>query len=308
MDLWPQWRSALVWDVFAVGTYLTVSLIFWYVGLMPDLATMRDRANRKRGRSSSTASSRSAGAVRRDIGSDFTWPICCSPDSRRRWCSRCTALSRLDFAIAIVPGWHSTIFPPYFVAGAIFSGFAMVLTLAIPIRKFYRPRGFHHHPPSRELRQNHARDRPDGRARLHHRRLHVVVQRRQVRDLYDAEPHVRPVRAGLLAADLLQRHRPAGLWFKQIRTNPCGALRHRAAGECRDVDGALRHRHHESASRFHAVGVGHFPRHALGLDDVDRLLRSFRDPVLSIPARAAGDLDQRDARSRVTKNRRSRPR
>ena len=136
MDLWPQWRSPLVWDVFAVSTYLTVSIIFWYVGLIPDLATMRDRA------------------VRRPIQLIYGMMALGWRGSARHWkrfeiaylllAGLATPLVlsvhsvvSLDFAVAIVPGWHSTIFPPYFVAGAIFSGFAMVLTLVIPVRKAY---------------------------------------------------------------------------------------------------------------------------------------------------------------------------
>ena len=141
MNMWPQWRSALVWDVFAVGTYLTVSLIFWYVGLIPDLATMRDRAIRRplqlvygvlalgwRG----SASHWKRFHVLYLLLAGLATPLVLSVHS----------VVSTDFAIAIVPGWHSTIFPPYFVAGAIFSGFAMVLTLAIPIRRFYHLEDF----------------------------------------------------------------------------------------------------------------------------------------------------------------------
>ena len=137
MRLWPQWRSPLVWDVFAVSTYLTVSLVFWYVGLVPDLATMRDRA---RPRWMKVIYGLAALGWR---GSARHWqryetvyillaglatPLVLSVHS----------VVSLDFAVAIMPGWHSTIFPPYFVAGAIFSGFAMVLTLLIPVRAWYR--------------------------------------------------------------------------------------------------------------------------------------------------------------------------
>ncbi len=136
MTIWPQFRSPLIWDVFAVSTYLTVSLLFWYVGLVPDLATLRDRAHSMFGR--------------------VVYGIACLGwrGSARHWARYEMAYLLLgglatplvlsvhtvvsfDFAIAIVPGWHSTIFPPYFVAGAIYSGFAMVLTLAIPIRAAY---------------------------------------------------------------------------------------------------------------------------------------------------------------------------
>lgn len=136
MGVWPQFRSPLVWDVFAVSTYFTVSLIFWYVGLIPDLATLRDRA---RSRFKQIAYGMMSLGWR---GSAIHW-------SRYEMASLLLAglatplvvsvhtVVSFDFTIAIVPGWHSTIFPPYFVAGAIYSGFAMVLTLAIPLRKFY---------------------------------------------------------------------------------------------------------------------------------------------------------------------------
>ncbi|NJK31981.1 MAG: polysulfide reductase NrfD [Deltaproteobacteria bacterium] len=136
MQMWPNFRSPLLWDVFAVSTYFTVSLLFWYVGLIPDLATMRDRATTK---------------IRRIAYGIFAlgWR-----GSTRHWqhyekaylllaglatplvLSVHTIVS-FDFAVSQLPGWHTTIFPPYFVAGAIFSGFAMVLTLLIPIRKWY---------------------------------------------------------------------------------------------------------------------------------------------------------------------------
>ena len=137
MWMWPQFRSPLVWDVFAVSTYATVSLLFWFVGLIPDLATLRDRA---RNRASQIVYGVLAMGWR---GSAVHW-------SRYETASLLLAglatplvvsvhtVVSFDFAIALVPGWHSTIFPPYFVAGAIYSGFAMVLTLAIPIRKYYK--------------------------------------------------------------------------------------------------------------------------------------------------------------------------
>jgi molybdopterin-containing oxidoreductase family membrane subunit len=141
MDLWPQWRSALVWDVFAVGTYFTVSLLFWYVGMIPDLATLRDRSLHRVGRvvygilamgwrGSARHWHRYESAYLLLAG--LATPLVVSVH---------TVVS-FDFAISILPGWHSTIFPPYFVAGALFSGFAMVLTLTIPIRAVYRLQDF----------------------------------------------------------------------------------------------------------------------------------------------------------------------
>jgi Ni/Fe-hydrogenase subunit HybB-like protein len=136
MWMWPQFRSPLVWDVFAVSTYATVSLLFWFVGLIPDLATLRDRAKKRAAkivygifamgwRGSAVHWQRYETASLLLAG--LATPLVVSVHTVVSW----------DFAVAIVPGWHTTIFPPYFVAGAIYSGFAMVMTLAIPIRKFY---------------------------------------------------------------------------------------------------------------------------------------------------------------------------
>jgi molybdopterin-containing oxidoreductase family membrane subunit len=133
MTLWPQFRSPLVWDVFAVFTYFTVSLVFWYIGMIPDLATLRDRAKSKaawliygvlsmgwRGGSRHWHHYEMAYLLLAGLATPLVVSV--------------HTVVSFDFAVAIVPGWHSTIFPPYFVAGAIYSGFAMVLTLAIPIR------------------------------------------------------------------------------------------------------------------------------------------------------------------------------
>src|SRR5213595_3976535 len=136
MNLWPQFRSPLVWDVFAVSTYATVSLLFWYVGLIPDMPTLLDRSHTRAGRwiygilsmgwrNAATHWQRYQVAYLLLAG--LAAPLVISVHS----------IVGMDFAGGQVPGWHSTIFPPYFVAGAIFSGFAMVLTLAIPLRAVY---------------------------------------------------------------------------------------------------------------------------------------------------------------------------
>ena len=141
MALWPQFRSPLVWDVFAVSTYATVSLLFWYVGLIPDLATLRDRAKRKffqilYGMGALGWRGSAAHWHRYEVAylllAGLATPLVVSVH---------TVVS-FDFTIGIIPGWHATIFPPYFVAGAIFDGFAMVLTLAIPLRAVYGLEGF----------------------------------------------------------------------------------------------------------------------------------------------------------------------
>jgi Ni/Fe-hydrogenase subunit HybB-like protein len=148
LSLWPQFRSPLVWDVFAVSTYALVSLLFWYVGLLPDLATLRDRAHhwfaRKfygflamgwRGSAAHWHHYETAYVLLAALAT----PLVVSVHS----------VVSFDFSVGIIPGWHATIFPPYFVAGAIFAGFAMVLTLAIPLRAAF---GLHDFITSRHLR------------------------------------------------------------------------------------------------------------------------------------------------------------
>src|SRR6516165_6414052 len=136
MDLWPQWRSPLVWDVFAVSTYFTVSLLFWYVGLIPDLATLRDRAKNRFARILYGMLAMGWRGSARHWHRYRTAYLLLAGLATPLVVSVHTVVS-FDFTIGIVPGWHSTIFPPYFVAGAIYSGFAMVATLTIPLRHFY---------------------------------------------------------------------------------------------------------------------------------------------------------------------------
>ncbi len=136
LGMWPQFRSPLIWDVFAVSTYMTVSALFWFIGLIPDFATLRDRAR-----------SRIAQVAYGALALGWT-------GSAKHWFRYETAylilaglstplvlsvhtIVSFDFAVSLVPGFHATIFPPYFVAGAVFAGFAMVLTLALPIRALY---------------------------------------------------------------------------------------------------------------------------------------------------------------------------
>ncbi|HWS72319.1 MAG TPA: NrfD/PsrC family molybdoenzyme membrane anchor subunit, partial [Thermoanaerobaculia bacterium] len=141
MTLWPQFRSPLMWDVFAVSTYATVSALFWYVGLIPDLATLRDRSN------SPIARSIYGMAALGWRGSAKHWHryehayLLLAGLSTPLVLSVHTIVS-FDFAVANLPGWHSTFFPPYFVAGAVYAGFAMVLTLAIPARKMFHLEDF----------------------------------------------------------------------------------------------------------------------------------------------------------------------
>ncbi|MEQ9302090.1 MAG: NrfD/PsrC family molybdoenzyme membrane anchor subunit [Cyclobacteriaceae bacterium] len=136
-SLWVNFNSPLLWDVFAISTYFSVSLVFWYIGLIPDFATIRDRAT-------NSVSKAVYGTL------SFGWDGAAKTWSRYETVALVLAglatplvlsvhtIVSMDFATSVIPGWHTTIFPPYFVAGAIFSGFAMVLTLLLITRKVYK--------------------------------------------------------------------------------------------------------------------------------------------------------------------------
>ena len=137
MNLWPQFRSPLIWDVFAISTYALVSILFWYIGLVPDLATLRDKAQNRfvkliygtlalgwRGAASHWKRYESAYFLLAALSTPLVISV--------------HTIVSFDFAYGAVPGWHSTVFPPYFVAGALYAGFAMVLLIAIPLRKVYQ--------------------------------------------------------------------------------------------------------------------------------------------------------------------------
>ena len=134
--IWPQFRSPLEWDVFAVSTYATVSVLFWYMGMIPDLATLRDRAKtRVRKVAYAILAVGWRGSNRHWSNYEMAYLLLAGL-STPLVLSVHTIVS-FDFAVANLPGWHTTIFPPYFVAGAIFSGFGMVLTLMLPLRAIY---------------------------------------------------------------------------------------------------------------------------------------------------------------------------
>lgn len=136
MGMWPNFRSPLMWDVFAVSTYATVSALFWFVGLIPDLATLRDRSTSKVGRIIYGILAMGWRGSARHWNRYETAYLLLAGLSTPLVVSVHSVVS-FDFAVGIIPGWHATIFPPYFVAGAIYAGFAMVLTLTIPLRRYY---------------------------------------------------------------------------------------------------------------------------------------------------------------------------
>lgn len=141
MTLWPNFKSPLIWDVFAVSTYFTVSLLFWIVGLIPDFATFRDKAEHPvvkkiyglvamgwRGSARHWARYENAYLILAGLSTPLVLSV--------------HTVVSFDFSVGVLPGWHATIFPPYFVAGAVYAGFAMVLTLGIPLRALYKLHDF----------------------------------------------------------------------------------------------------------------------------------------------------------------------
>ena len=187
MGMWPNFRSPLLWDVFAVSVYGTVSVLFWYVGLIPDLATMRDRAKtptRKfvyglfalgwRGSVRQWHHYESAYLVLAALAT----PLVLSVHS----------VVSMDFATSVLPGWHTTIFPPYFVAGRDLLRVRHGADADGDLPHGVSPRAHHHAAALRLHGEDHAGDRDDGRLRLRHRVLHRLVQRESLRELHLHEP------------------------------------------------------------------------------------------------------------------------
>ena len=181
MNVWPQWRSPLVWDIFAISTYLTVSLLFWYVGLIPDLATLRDRAHSRvkrvvyglfalgwRGEARHWARFEIAYLLLAGLAA----PLVISVHS----------VVSLDFAVGNTPGYHSTIFPPYFVAGRALLRLRDGAGARDPDAQVLRARVVHHAAPPRQRREDHARHRAHRRLRLRDRGVHGLLQPGPLRD------------------------------------------------------------------------------------------------------------------------------
>ena len=256
MSMWPNFRSPLLWDVFAVSTYATVSLLFWYLGMIPDLATLRDRATTK---------------IRKLAYGVFAlgWSGSARPWHRyERAYLLLAALATplvlsvhsvvsFDFAVAQLPGWHTTIFPPYFVAGAIFSGFAMVVTLAVPARAYF---GLKNLITMRHL---------DNMNKI------ILVTSLMVGYAYGIElfmawysgnPYesfvflgnraLGPYGGCVLDHGFLQRAGAAAVLVQEVPHDALDHGDHRRAGERGHVVGAVRD-HHVAHARFPAVELGH---------------------------------------------------
>jgi molybdopterin-containing oxidoreductase family membrane subunit len=221
MGIWPQFRSPLVWDVFAVSTYAIVSLLFWFVGLIPDLATMRDRSKNRFSRLIYGILAMGWRGSAQHWHRYETTYLLLAGLSTPLVLSVHTIVS-LDFATGIIPGWHTTIFPPYFVAGAVYSGFAMVLVLMIPIRKIYKLEEF---VTSRHL-QNMAKVMLAAGLIVAYGYLMEIFfawysaasyEQFMVQNRFTG-PYA-PVYWALILANVVI---PQALWFKKVRTNTVG--------------------------------------------------------------------------------------
>ncbi len=268
MGLWPQFRSPLIWDVFAVSTYATVSVVFWIVGLIPDLATMRDRAT-------STVKRYVFGVLalgwrgsarhwhRYEVASlilaGLSTPLVLSVHS----------VVSFDFAVSVLPGWHAAIFPPYFVAGAIYSGFGMVLTLAIPIRSAYRLEHL--------ITMKHI----DNMAKVMLATGLIVAYGYAMEAFfgwYSANPYERfmlwnrmtgPYGWSLLdCSSSINAGADPRAVVQERALQPQADVRAVADRQPGDVARALRHHRHVAAPRLRALVVGHVLPDAVGLHDV----------------------------------------
>ncbi len=290
MRVWPQFRSPLVWDVFAVSTYATISALFWFIGLIPDLATLRDRSEERwkkiiygmlamgwRGSARHWHRYETAYLLLAGLATPLVLSV--------------HTVVSFDFAVGIVPGWHTTIFPPYFVAGAIYSGFAMVLMLAIPIRKVYNLEDF-----ITELHlQNAAKVMLATGLIVAYGYVIEAFMGWYGGNRYDAFLLWNRLHGPysffyymLLVCNIVI---PQVLWIPKLRSSPLWLFLISGVVSGGHVAGAVHYCGSQSASRFPDLVVGHVLSDALGLDDLHRNHRPV--PVRDVPVRApvAHDFD-----------------
>ncbi len=290
MGVWPQFRSPLTWDVFAVSTYLTVSFLFWYLGLVPDLATLRDAAPGRRQRiiyGIFALGWRGAARQWKDYRAAYlllaglATPLVVSVHTIVSW----------DFAVAILPGWHSTVFPPYFVAGAVFSGFAMVLTLIIPARRAFRL--------ERVITIRHV----ENMTKVILATGWMVTYGYLIESFmawYSGDafelggarrPRLRPLRTVLLAARLLQLPRSPDLLVEAPAGKPGLGVDCLGPDQRRDVARALRDHRRLAAPRLRPVELAHVRPHLgrpLALRRHHRALRLLLPALPALRARGVG--------------------
>ena len=290
MGMWPQFRSPLVWDFFAVSTYGTVSLLFWYIGLIPDLATLRDRSQSRLGRAVYGMLAMGWRGAARHWHRYETAYLLLAGLATPLVVSVHTIVS-FDFAVALVPGWHSTILPPYFVAGAIFSGFAMVLTIAIPVRAVYHLEDF--------ITMRHLRNM--GLVML---ATGLIVAYGYVMETFmawysgnayeiavHAQPHVWSLCPPVLGDAGLQCAGATGALVPPGARQRAAAVCDCPGGQRGHVAGALCHCHYQLASRLFALVVGHVLPDDVGLGDVYWHHRALCCPAVPVSALPADDFD-----------------
>ncbi len=291
MGIWPQFRSPLIWDVFAVSTYGTVSLLFWFVGLIPDLATLRDRSTTKvkqiiygmlalgwRGSARHWHRYQSAYLLLAGLATPLVLSV--------------HTVVSFDFSVAIVPGWHTTIFPPYFVAGAIYSGFAMVLTIAIPLRKAY---GLEDFITMRHL-ENMAKVMLATGLIVAYGYFFEFFMSLYSGNKFDVflvqqrfhGPYA-PFISRLILCNILI---PQLLWFQRMRTTWSCSSCHVHCRKRGHVAGTVRHRGYQFDTRFHALRVGPLFSDVLGLGYVYRHDGHVRHVDFPVRSRVAGDFDR----------------
>ena len=289
MGMWPNFKSPLIWDVFAVSTYLTISLLFWYLGLVPDFATLRDTAKRKTQRIAYgvfalgwKGSSRHWQHYR--IGylilAGLSTPLVLSVHS----------IVSFDFAVSLLPGWHTTVFPPYFVAGAVFGGFAMVLTLIIPARKAFH---FENVITNRHL-ENMAKvmlvtSMIVGYGYLMENFMAWYGGNPYEAFLFFKTRPTGPYALHLLDDDLLQRGRAPDLLVEEGADQRGVALDRLHPRRDRDVGGAVRDHRDLAPPRLPALLVGHLHPDLGGLEHLLRDHQLLQPALPPLPAlRAVG--------------------
>ena len=296
MALWPQWRSALVWDFWAIVSYLLFSILFWYVGLIPDLATMRDRTRTRAGQLLYGAFAlgwRGSARHWKRLKTLHTTmaalgvPLVCSVHS----------IVGLDFAASLMPGWQESIFPPYFVVGAMYSGFAMVVVLALAIRwglnlqaiitaNHFEVMGRILLMASIVMGYSYATEWFMAWYGGQHSERSLVVFR-----IY------RDLCAAVLGAAALQRGAAAGAVVSGRAPLAAGPVRDLHRHQYRDVAGADPDHLEHAVARLYAEPMAQLPLHILGLVVPDRAAWPVCFPVPDFCSPGAGSIDVRHARA-----------
>ena len=293
MNVWPQFRSPLLWDVFAVSTYATISVVFWYIGMIPDFGTLRDRAKSKFAQYFYGILSLGwRGSVRHWMRYE-TASLLLAGLATPLVLSVHTVIS-FDFAVAVLPGWHTTIFPPYFVAGAIYSGFAMVITLAIPIRKFYHLEGL--------ITIRHIDNM--GKVMLATGLIVAYGYSMEVFMAWYSASHWEyfmmwnrmfgPMGWAYWVLITCNIALPQLLWLRSYAGQSDQDVHHVVNRQYRHVVRALRHRRYQPLSRFPSLVLGNLSRDPLGLRHVPGHAGLVHRPILPVRALPAHDSHVRD--------------